>query len=731
MKRGHAPRGQLGQRRTLAVSVFVICLMATLFGRLFTVQILGAEGYRVSASSNREREIITPAVRGLIIDAQGRPLVANRSALVVSVNRTTLLNSKDEGRALIGRLALALGLPFDTVWGRTQLCGTKGAPRPPICFNGAPYQPVPVAQDVEPRVALQIMERREDFPGVTAELQAVRTIPERFGVQAAHLLGYLGPVTDAELKASSQAARDGRTELQRTDRIGRAGLEKQYDADLRGVPGVATVGVDIRGRITGAVSDQGPTPGNYLVTSLDAKVQADTERALEKGILAVRGTPEPAGGGPLKADSGAAVVMDVKTGNIIAAASYPDYDPRVWLGGISTEELAGLTDERSGTPLISRVTQGLFPPASTFKVISLPAAVQSGYSLNGNYECGSSYTVGNRPFTNYESRAYGSISLFRAIAISCDTIFYRFAYENWLRLGGSDNRSDKNDPFINMAKAFGLGKPTGIDLAEDVSGRIPDRAWKQEYWKANKDYNCEKGAEGFPDIAKSDPSRAAFLKQLAKENCADGYVFRAGDAVNFSIGQGDVVVSPLQMVRVYGAIANGGSLMTPRLAKAIVSPSGSVVKELKPIKAGTVPVKPEVMAYLQKSLRGVITEGTGRGPFAGFPIPVAGKTGTGEVYGKQTTSWFCSYAPADKPRYAIAVVVSQGGTGSGTSAPIVKDIYSSIYGIKDNKIVPGKAALPGGNPPAALPDIRADGTLITPEGPVPATEGLPDVRDGS
>ncbi|MGL5829360.1 MAG: penicillin-binding transpeptidase domain-containing protein, partial [Angustibacter sp.] len=566
--------------------------------------------------------------------------------------------------------------------------------------------------------------------GVSAELQAVRTIPQRFGVQAAHLLGYLGPVTDAELKASSQAARDGRTELQRTDRIGRAGLEKQYDGELRGSPGVATVGVDIRGRITGAVSEQAPGPGNYLVTNLDARVQADTERALEKGILATRGTYR-AGSGRLKADSGAAVVMDVKTGGIIAAASFPDYDPRVWLGGISTKELSGLTDERAGTPLISRVTQGLFPPASTFKVVTMPAAVQSGYSLSGNYDCSSSYTVGDRAFQNYESRAYGPIDLYRAMVISCDTIFYRFAYESWLRQGGADNRSDKNDPFVNMSRDFGLGRPTGIDIAEDVSGRIPDRAWKQEYWESNKAYNCEKAEKGFPEIAGTDPTRASFLKQLAKENCADGYVFRAGDAVNFSIGQGDIVVSPLQMARVYAAIANGGSLMTPRLAKAVVSPSGSVVKELKPISEGKVPLRPDVLEYLQKSLRGVVSEGTARSPFAGFPVPVAGKTGTGEVYGKQNTAWFCSYAPADKPRYAVVVVVSQGATGGTTAAPIVRDIYSSIYGVKDNKIVPGSAALPGGNPVATLPDIRADGTLNTPEGPVPATEGLPDVRDGS
>jgi penicillin-binding protein 2 len=719
---------QSSSTRLLVVGVFVLSLMLTLGARLFTVQVIGADGYRAASNTNREREIVTPAVRGLVLDDRGRPLVSNRTALVVSISRTTLLNSKDEGRALVQRLASTLRLPFATVWGRTQLCGTEGAPKPPICFNGAPYQPVPVAQDVDPRIALQIMERSEDFPGVTAELQAVRTIPRPLGVNAAHMLGYLGPVTDAELKASSTAAREGRAELQRTDRVGRAGLEKEYDTALRGTPGVSEVGVDIRGRLTGELSSTEPVAGNYVVTSIDAKVQAATEKALAKGIKDARKRVDRGSGKKLKADSGAAVVMDVRTGQVVAMASWPTYDPRVWLGGITDSELGALTDEKAGTPMVSRATQGLFPPASTFKVISLPAAVQSGYNLHGSYQCGSSYQVGERAFHNYESESHGTINLHQAIVVSCDTIFYKFAYETWLRLGGSDNHSDAKDPFVAMAKAFGLGKKTGIDLPDDVSGRIPDRSWKQAYWASTKKYYCTKAKTGFPEIAKDDPSRAAFLTQLAKENCADGNVFRGGDAANFAIGQGDVTASPLQMVRVYAALANGGTLWTPHVGKAIVTPSGELVKAIAPKKAGTVPIRPDVLSYLRSALRGVVASGTARGAFAGFPVPVSGKTGTGEVYGKQATSWFSSYAPTNKPQYAVSVVVSQGGTGASTSAPIVRDIYAAIFGVRGNKVVPGAAALPGGRPPTALPTIRPDGTIITPEGPVASAQGLPDPR---
>ncbi|GAB3677094.1 penicillin-binding protein 2 [Angustibacter aerolatus] len=712
--------------RLLLVGVLVLSLLVTLVARLFTVQVLGAEGYAAAASTNREREIVTPAVRGLVLDDRGRPLVANRSALVVSVSRTTLLDSDDEGRALIGRLATVLGEPFDDVWGRTQLCGTKGAPRAPVCFNGAPYQPVPVAEDVDPKVALQIMERREDFPGVTAELQAVRTIPEPLGVNAAHLLGYLGPVTDAELRASSQAARDGRAELQRTDQIGRAGLEKQYDDALRGTPGVQTVGVDIRGRITGTLEQSAPVAGDHLVTSIDAEVQRAAEQALAKGIAAARERQDPGGRGLLKADSGAVVVLDVRTGQVVAMASSPTYDPRVWLGGITTKQLARLSDADAGTPLVSRATQGQFPAASTFKVISLPAAVQSGYDLHGTYQCGSSYEVGDRAFHNYESEAYGAIDLHRAIVVSCDTIFYKFAYETWLRLGGQSATSDSKDPFVAMAKAFGLGAKTGVDLPDDSSGRIPDRQWKQDYWKATKALSCKRAKTGYPEVERDDPARARFLSQLAKENCASGYVFRAGDEANFSIGQGDVTVTPLQMALVYGAIANGGTLWTPHVAKAVVAPDGRVVRRVQPDVARKVPVRPEVLRFLRSALRGVVTSGTAAGAFRGFPVAVAGKTGTGEVYGKQATSWFSSYAPAKDPQYAVVAVVSQGGTGAGTSAGIVRDVYSAIYGVRGSKKVAEKAALPGGRPPAKLPTVRADGTIVTPEGPVAPTEGLPD-----
>jgi penicillin-binding protein 2 len=182
------------------------------------------------------------------------------------------------------------------------------------------------------------------------------------------------------------------------------------------------------------------------------------------------------------------------------------------------------------------------------------------------------------------------------------------------------------------------------------------------------------------------------------------------------------------MAMVYAAIANGGTLWTPHVGKAVMSPSGELVSAVKPKKAGTVPVRKDVMTFLQKALRGVVTSGTGAGAFAGFPVPVSGKTGTGEVYGKQATSWFSSYAPSDKPQYAVVVVVSQGGTGASTAAPVVRKIYATLFGVTGDKVVARKAAQPGAHPPKGLPVVRADGRIQTPKGPVDANEGLPDAR---
>jgi len=702
--------------RLFVIQVLVLSLLATLLGRLWYLQVMASDHYTQAAADNRVREVITPAVRGQILDATGRPLVKNRTTMVVSVDTSALAQEPDGGSRVLHRLADVLGKRYHSIEQRLKPCGTPGAPAAPVCWNGSPYQPIPVAENAPPRVALQIMERREAFPGVSADLQALRTYPEPFGARATHLLGYLGPVTDAELQSQQKdGLKRGEVQLQRTDLVGRDGLEAEYDNWLRGVPGIKKLAVDHTGAVVGTVSETNPVPGDYLVTSINARLQAVVEQQLKAAIARARSQTDP-NGMPYTANSGAAVVLDATNGHVLAMASAPDYDPSIWVNGITQKQYQHLTNPASGTPMLSRATQGQFAPASTFKIVSTSAAVEAGFPLYGYYPCPSSFTVGTQTWTNYESEAHGDISFKDALGYSCDTVYYKIAYDMWLKEGGLSAPTNVNDPMTSMAKSFGFGKPTGIDLPGEASGRIADRAYKKWYWEQTKDYNCN-----YKKRAPAD-QQTAYLLALAAENCTDGWIYRAGDAVNFAIGQGDTTVTPLQLARAYMALGNGGTLWRPQLAEAVVAPDGTVVKKFQPKSDGKLPVPDEVLHYIQNALAAVPVTGTAQYPFLGFPlnkIPIAAKTGTGEVYNQQTTSWFASYAPANDPKYVVVMMVPHGGTGALTSGASVRAIYEALFGVSGSTVDPSKAIYPNG-PPTTLPTIKRDGTIVVDPSPSPS-----------
>ncbi len=641
--------------------------MGTLLARLGEVQLGDHAEYQRVAQTANTRTVAVPALRGRILDRHGVPLVDNGTRTVVTVQRHTLADAPDGGRALVARLASTLGLSFDQLWGRTFPCGTAGAPPAPICWAGSAYVPLPLTADADPRRALGLLERPDLFPGVEVSAEPVRAYPMQATAKAAHVLGYLGRPTAEEVASS-----DGR--IGDLDLVGRSGLEQEYDAQLRGVPGSTTVALDPRGVAIAELAHTDPVRGRDLVTNLDLRVQSATEAALSAAAAAARRTGH-------RADSGAAVVLDVRTGAVLAAASYPTYDPQVWTGGISAKALSALTDPRAGTPLVSRVIAGTFAPASTFKVVSLPAAITAGNPLGGTYDCSSSYTIGNRRFANFESKAYGRIGLRRAVVVSCDTIFYDFAYRSWLAQGGLAAKGDGGDPFVAMARSFGLGARTGIDLPGEQAGRVADRRWRRATWEATKQQTCARAKVGYPQVARVDRARAAYLKALAEESCRTGFQLRAGDAANFAIGQGDSTVTPLQMARVYAAVANGGTLWTPQVARGFRDPDGTLGEPLEPRATGQVDLPPGTVGLLHSALAGVVSEGTAKAAFQGFALdrwPVAGKTGTAESYGAQDTSWFVSYAPATRPRYAVAVVVSQAGTGGGAAATAARRIHEVL-----------------------------------------------------
>jgi penicillin-binding protein 2 len=697
--------GRVGSRersrlRLVVVQAIVLSLFLTLFARLWYLQVMGGESYQAQAAEQSVRELVLQPARGLIVDDMGRPLVANRTSWVVTVDRTLLHKLEPQRQEeLLRKVARTVGSTYPEVHARTLLCGEPGSVSG-RCWNGSPFQPVPVAEGVSQRVAISILEQSEDYPAVLAESRSVRAYPSPYGVNAAHLLGYLSPITEDELE---EAERTGDTTVHGASVVGRAGLERQYDEYLRGVPGYRRVAVDSRGRVLGTTGVQPGKPGHTLVTSIDARVQAVVERQLEQTIKTARKTFDTVTGRNYVADSGAAVVMDVTNGRIVAMAGYPTYDPSVWVGGISNQALDRLYSEKAGTPLLFRATQGQFAPGSTWKPFMTAGALENGYTHDTRLNCSSSFTVGNRAFNNYESGAYGYIGFDKALEVSCNTFFYRIGYDYWQRFGSDVDDVRAKDPLVAIAKEFGFGKETGIDLPGEASGRIADRRWKRSYYEANKDYYCKVAEQPGED----------FLHRFAREFCVEGYAYRAGDAVNFAIGQGDTIVTPLQLARAYASLANGGTLWHPRVGKAIVDPAGEVVHRIRPRKAGSVDVARRHLRYIDRALQGVSTEGTMSWRLIDFPldeVKIRSKTGSAEVYGKQSTSWVASY---DK-QYAVVMMVSQGGTGSGTTGPAIRRIWETLYGVRGDRVVPGKAALPGAKPPAGLPVFAEDGDILPP-----------------
>lgn len=698
--------------RLAILGILVFSLLATLVARLFYLQVMEGAEYRAAAANNTVREVVEPAVRGLILDQAGRPLVSNRTSIVVTVDRQVLKEEPEGGTKVINRLARILGVTPESISERLLPCGTEGAPKPPICWNGSTYQAVPVANDVDPQTALTIMEKRSDFPGITAKLEAIREYAAPFGVNAAHILGYLGPVTEdqlAEQEADPQrsAAYD---RLRKTDVVGRSGLENYYDEVLRGKPSVTTLEVDTSGQVTGTVDQKPAIAGSYLVSSIDAKLQAVVEEQLVAAVQRAQAQGYPG-------DSGAAVVVDVRNGQVLAMASYPTYDPAIWVGGVTQKQYKELMKSDS---LSSNATQGLFAPGSTYKVVSTAAAGKEGFSLYSDYACPKNIKLGTQVFRNYESAAYGRISLARALEVSCNTVFYGIADRMWDQAGGSDATRDSPDPIAEAAQMFGFGSRTGIDLPVESAGRIASRAFKVQNWEAKRDTWCENAVSGYPETRKTDPKLADYFTAIDKENCADGFRWREGDALNASIGQGDTVVTPLQMAMAYAAIANGGKVYEPRLVKAVMGADGSVIEEMAPVVKSTVDVPKSTMNFLRNSLPGVTSNGSGEAPFIGFPldqIPIASKTGSAQVTGdKVSTSWFASYAPANKPKYAVVMMITQGGTGSKTSGPSVRKIYEALFGVNGQTVNPSRSVLVDGAPSKKLPVIRPDGTPVVPKG---------------
>ncbi|MBM3698556.1 MAG: penicillin-binding protein 2 [Actinobacteria bacterium] len=669
----------------IVFQTLVFSLMFALFGRLFYLQILENDRYQDAAISIQSRDVVTPAVRGAITDINGIPMVVDLPGLVVSINRIELDKQQDKGVSVLSKVATLFGLEYADVYQRTRLCGELPIDNRAGCWNGTRYQPIPLVGSASQDLALKIMENADLYPAVEVQSIPIRSYPSLENENAAHVLGYVGAVTDEDLK-------NPEINYYRNEVVGKSGLEVEYNQYLRGTPGVRTFLVNRKEVVTKQDKNIQAIAGNNLITNIDAKLQAGVEKSLAAAIMRARASG-------FRGDSGAAVVLEIKTGRVLAMASYPTYDPTIWQKGLTVKQAQDLFSEAKGVPALSRPLQGLFAPASTFKSISVVAAADAGYSLNASYNCPAFVEIGTRTFKNFGSQAAGRIPLDLGLAISCDSLWYQIAYDEWVRDGGLKPKSSPSDYFFKAAKAFGIGLLTGIDLPSELKGRLPDRQWKQNWYEQNKDFYCN-----YKERAKK-ADLTAYLIEIARENCLDGNKVRAGDAVNFSIGQGDTLVTPIRLAQIYAAIANKGVYYKPQVARAIVDADGKTVKEFKPEIADTIKIEQSTWDFLHRGLRMVVTRGTAAGVFAGFPVEVSGKTGTAQVFGrnpngspKDDTSWFAAYGPTDDPQYAVVMMVSQGGFGASTSGLGVRNIFETLFGVSGGRVDPTKAIFPNGVP---------------------------------
>src|SRR5580692_756718 len=650
------------RRRLFGLYVLTVAAVVVLGGRLWYLQVLDTTQYKALAQVNQTRSIVVPAVRGAITDDTGTPFVRNQTEMVVSVNMLDLQqHTTDNGAAVLKRLAPLLHLSDKTLTEKVRLC-TKGVPQP--CWTGSPYQPVPVAENVSDAIALQIMEEPKVFIGVTASLQPVTEYPMPDGANPAQVLGYLQPITQSEMAADHIPE----TGFAGDDLVGQAGLEAQYNTDLTGKPGNQIVSVNAAGDVLNTVGGTPAQTGDTLVTSLNAKVQAVAQQALNTAISRSRASGN-------SVNQGAAVV-ETTSGRIVAMASYPDYNPSIWTKGISQSEFNYLFGNTSGDPAMNYATQGQYPPGSTFKITSTAAAVADGFSLNGLYNCPATVTIGGRSFINDGEPNLGPISFREALIQSCDTVYYNLAYQMWQT---DDNKANyqlnphaPTQKMQQMELDWGFGNYTGVDLPEESTGTIPTRQWLYNMYEDN----AHKGE----NWCKNGKANGSYVQQIEYDDCQSGWVWEPGQAAIAAIGQGYVTSTPLQLANAYVALANGGTLYSPRIGKALVSPTTGEVQQINPPVIRHLPSSGQTLAYIRHALAGVVTQGTAAGAFGGFPLDkvcVAGKTGTAQLFGKNATSVFASFAPCDHPKYVVMVMVPDSGYGADVAAPAVRQITTT------------------------------------------------------
>ena len=641
-KNGTKPRASEGEGNTAGLAykgrftmlaVGVGAMFTTLIAKLWSMQMVSSDYYDELAVSNRTRTVTTAAPRGRILDRNGVELVRNRASLAVTAYRD-LANDP----VLVRHLANVLGMPYTAVLRNIQ-DNTEGAQAQHT-----------IATDVRRSTVAYIQEHAGEFTGVSIADRTEREHP--YGTLACHVLGYTGTITSEQLKAQAeQETTEGSIVYSSGDVVGQAGVESRYESLLQGIRGEQTVTVDAAGNVTGQVGEVPPRAGSDIKLTIDVNIQ----RACEEGLAYAIEIAQRAGYGDAKC--GACLCLDCTNGEILGMASAPTFDPSVFVGGVSSDVWSELNSDESGNPLLNRAIGGQYMSASTIKAFSALAGLEYGiYSSTRTTTCTGFWTGNGPAYGKYcwNHSGHGTLNLEQGIVYSCDPVFYDI---------GHDFYYDEKNPegLQEMFRRWGLGSKTGVDLPSEASGRVPDAEWKQNYFS---DY--------------SDEDRA----------------WNPGDMTNIVIGQGDILVTPLQMATAYAGICMDGLEYTPHVFLSAVSRSGEgdayLYNETGTKERLTAKVNDESdLDLVKEGLVGVIYEETPStaAHFRNLPVTVAGKTGSGEKSGEDPYSWFVVYAPADDPKYVVASLVERGGFGATTSLHAVRHVLGVIYDSPDDAAI--------------------------------------------
>ena len=674
--------------RLHVVGIVAVCLVAALFARLWYLQVLESEELQTAAATNILRVVYTEAPRGRIFDAKGRILVDNRVVQVVTIDRLEFRAQldKSEQREILWELA-------EIVSRSGRLTKVRHIEERLASLEFGPFDKVPVAIDINPDLLVYLGERPDLFPGVSVEERTVRSYP--YGELAAHLLGYVGPLTRSEYRAQSaqiDSADPNAKTYQPGDEIGKSGVERIFENELRGVPGVRVFEVNRLDEIVKVHDDKGrqPTPGNDVYLTIDLDVQSLVERELRRGLDEARDQepPEDPDAPNFVASAGAAVAIDPRDGSIVAMASFPTFDPRDFVNGISRRLFNDLTAEENYSPILNRAIQGLYAPGSTFKVVTAYAALTQGvigadvssltevdefYNDTGTYRYPYCVEESDTCVFNSPYCCERGVDLRDAITVSSDTYFYRLGGEGFFR------RTVPLDEGIqDTARAFGLGSHTGVPLPHERAGVVPDK----DYY----DYQFEQGV---------------FLRSGAQ--------WFAGDTINLAIGQGNLLATPLQVANVYAVLASEGKVHQPNIATKITDRDGNILEEFSPRLVRELDWTAEIAVPLLDGMNGVtaynlpsssggeaLLRGTAYEAFnlpggggVNFPLdawPVAGKTGTAEKQGQADYAWFAAFGPASwpergyrhTPEVVVAMVLEEAGFGGDVAAPAVARVLLPI-----------------------------------------------------